>query len=148
MSREKKKFSPRGATMKKLIFAALVLSIAFTGCLVISGNVEPEGDFLATAELSFRQEWTTIVIPEREHRFHRLSFRDVSQPVEVYKVVVLYRDGGRDTMDVHWRFMKGHRVRTIQLRQGRRVVDRVFIYYRVIKGYESDRATVRIFGVF
>ncbi len=107
--------------------AVVVLSLA--GCLLTSEAVNG-GGLLFFGSLSVNNDQGVFAIPETpQQHFRGLRFAASSYPVEVYRVVLVYRGGQEVSYTVNWRFTD--RVPYHDLRVPRdRAVREVRIYQR------------------
>jgi hypothetical protein len=114
----------------RLPFIALaLLMLTLTGCLLTGEATGRSGLFLF-GSLTVDNDQGVFVIPEApQQHFRGLRFVPSSYPVEVYRVVVIYRGGQEQSYAVNWRFTD--RVRHHDLRlSSDRVVHEVRIFQK------------------
>jgi hypothetical protein len=114
---------------------AIVLTLA--GCLITGESVR-DGGLLFFGSVSVVGDHAAIVIPEVPQRhYHSLRIVASSYPVQVYRIVIVYRDGGELSYAVGWRFTDRVRYHELRLRSDRAVRE-VRIYQRPV-GPPVDR---------
>ena len=119
-----------GFSMAMLPVAALaVVALTLAGCL-LTGEAVDRGGPLLLGSLSVENEQGVFAIPEApQQQFRGLRFTASAYPVEVYRVVLVYRGGQEQSYAVNWRFTD--RVRYHDLRvPSDRAVREVRIYQR------------------
>jgi hypothetical protein len=133
--------------IKKLIPVLGLLSLALWGCLIVpvparrSGIFVVRGDFIADGP-------HVQVLSLGGGVYRALRFEAGENPVIVYRIVVLYRNGERVDYPVNWAFTRGDWDRTVQIDSyyGRRV-DSVQVYYRPASGFEGRQAFISVYGL-
>ena len=133
-------------------------------CLIVGESVSGGGDFLVSVDIVANDDYRVLVLPQTQVRFRTLRFEAVAYPVEVYRVVLVYRSGGEESLTVSWRFADGRGHRDIAL-PGNREVREVRMYYRPInsprdrgnrdrapddrrdRNDDRGRGTFRVYGV-
>jgi hypothetical protein len=117
-----------GVAMLPVVVLA-VIALTLTGCLLTGGAVD-RGGLLFFGSLSVDNDQGVFAIPETpQQHFRGLRFAASSYPVEVYRVVLVYRGGQEESYAVNWRFTD--RVRYHELRvPSDRAVREVRIYQK------------------
>ena len=115
------------ARIPVVALALMVLTLA--GCL-LTGEAPNGGGLLLFGSISVNNDQGVFAIPEApQPKLRGLRFAASSYPVEVYRVVLVYRSGQEVSYTVNWRFTD--RVRYHDLRvPSDRAVREVRIYQR------------------
>jgi hypothetical protein len=108
---------------------AIVLTLA--GCLITGETVRDSG-LLFFGSVSVVGGRAAIVVPEVPQRHYRgVRISASAYPVQVYRIVIVYRDGGEVSYAVGWRFTDRVRYHDLRLR-GDRPVRELRIYQRPV----------------
>ena len=115
------------AMLPVVVLAVIALTLA--GCL-LTGEAVDRGGLLFFGSLSVDNDQGVFAVPETpQQHFRGLRFTASSYPVEVYRVVLVYRGGQEESYAVNWRFTE--RVRYHELRvPSDRAVREVRIYQK------------------
>jgi hypothetical protein len=109
---------------------AVVLTLA--GCL-ITGETVRDGGLLFFGSVSVVSGRAAIVGPEAPQRhYHGVRIAASSYPVQVYRIVIVYRDGGTASYAVGWRFTNRVPYHDLRLSSDRPVRE-VRIYQRPVE---------------
>ncbi len=142
------------ARLPAIALAAIILTLA--GCL-ITGETVHGGGLLFFGSVAIDNDSGIFLVPDYPQRHYRsIRIAPSVYPVEVYRVVIVYRDGGEFSYGVGWRFTD--HVRYHDLRLGNdRAVREVRIYQRPFaherrKGEREERrpagpVSFRIYGL-
>lgn len=111
------------------LIALALMALTLTGCLLTGEATGRSGIFLF-GSLTVDNDQGVFAVPEApQQHFRGLRFVASSYPVEVYRVVIVYRGGHEQSYAVNWRFTD--RVRHHDLRlSSDRVVREVRIFQR------------------
>ncbi len=122
--------------MLRWLLTVSVLAAALAGCLIVGPGVSGGGGALIfSGEVVASDDYRVIVVPQTTVHYRGLRFEAAAYPIEVYRVVLVYRSGAQETFAVRWRFSGGARYRDLRVgRDGD--VREVRMYYRPI---EDDR---------
>jgi hypothetical protein len=101
-------------------FALLVISLGLAGCL-ITGTAVGESGLLFFGSLSVDNGRGVIVIPETPRHYRSFRIAASAYPVQVYRVVIVYRDGSEVSYAVGWRFTERVRYHDLHVRSERAV---------------------------
>ena len=123
------------AKLPIVALAAVVLTLA--GCLITSEAVG-DGGLLFFGSLSVDNGRGAIVLSEAPQRHYRsIRIAASSYPVQVYRVVIVYRDGGEASYVVGWRFTDRIRYHDLHVRSDRGIRE-IHLYQRPIES-RGDR---------
>ena len=135
--------------MLRGLLTALTLAAALAGCVIVGPGVTGAGELLFSGEVVPNDAYQVVVLPQTDRHFRGLRFEAVAYPIEVYRVVLVYRSGAQETFAVSWRFTGGARYRELHIRRDADVRE-VRMYYRPLddrRGGGRGRATIRVYGV-
>ena len=111
------------------VAAIAVIVLTLAGCL-LTGEAVNGGGLLFFGSLSVNNDQGVFAIPETpQQHFRGLRFTASSYPVEVYRVVLVYRGGQEASYTVNWRFTDRARYHDLRVPSDR-VVREVRIYQR------------------
>lgn len=102
-------------------------------------------DKLGTRKVTFKQDYDEIVVTAREGTFRSLKLMVEDGPVEVDHIVVHYRKGRPEELNVRENIPAGGETRVLDLRGTNRVIRRVVFYYKS-SNPDGRRATVTLYG--
>ncbi len=123
------------ARLSAVALAAIILTLA--GCL-ITGSAVGDGGLLFFGSLSVDNDRGVIILPETPQRHYRsIRIAASAYPVQVYRVVIVYRDGGEASYVVGWRFTDRIRYHDLHVRTDR-VVRELRIYQKPV-GPTTDK---------
>ncbi|HXG49912.1 MAG TPA: hypothetical protein VNN77_00715 [candidate division Zixibacteria bacterium] len=109
-------------------------AVAFSWLLVTSpaaGAVAPgRWETLGRVEINFRSDRDRIEVGRHEGRFKQLRFRVEGAPVEIYDVIVTFRNKETFRPALRHRFEGSEKVRVIDLPGERRAIRHVDFHYR------------------
>jgi hypothetical protein len=140
----------------KRIFSTVAVVLALTAVLASAQDREsrqrPElfgdrAEFLGERTVDFRAEDDTIAVGFDKGMFRNMGFEVEDNDIEIYRIVVDYRFGGRRAIETNLFFREGSRSGMVDLDGGRRWVRSVRFYYRTIGPLREGRATVRLYGI-
>jgi hypothetical protein len=122
--------TPAAVRFPAFALAAVILTLA--GCLITGESVR-DGGLLLFGSVSVVNDRAAIVIPQASQRHYR-SLRIVasSYPVQIYRIVIVYRDGEAVSYAVGWRFTDRIRQHDLRLRSDRAVRE-VRIYQQPVR---------------
>lgn len=123
-------------TLTAACAAALSLAAAVTPALA--------WDEVATREVTDRYDVDVINLPGNR-TFARLKVCVYGNPVHFYDFDVFFRNGGHQDVQVRARINAGECTRVIDLKGGRRNIDRISFKYEETSWFVG-RATVRVFA--
>ncbi len=109
-------------TIPRLLIAALAaIILTLAGCL-ITGEAVGDRGLLFFGSLSVDNGSGIIVIPDTPQWHYRsLRIAASSYPVQVNRIVIVYRDGGEASYMVGWRFTDRVRYHDLHVRSDRAV---------------------------
>ncbi len=148
--------------MVRWLLIASVLAAALAGCLILGPEVSGGGGALIfSGEVVASDDSRVIVVPQTTARYRGLRFVAAAYPIEVYRVVLVYRSGAQETVNVRWRFSGDVHSRDLNVRRDGDVRE-VRMFYRPIeddrgrpdreRGRGNDergrgRATITVYGL-
>lgn len=123
-----------------------VFATAFTAILSTLALVGPAlaWDEIATREVTDRYDVDVVNLPGNR-TFARVKVCVYGNPVHFYDFDIFFRNGGHQDVSVRSRINAGECTRVIDLKGGRRNIDRIKFKYEETSWFVG-RATVRIFA--
>jgi hypothetical protein len=126
--------------MLKWLLISFALAVALNACLVVGPGVSGSGGgaLIFSGEVTASDDYRVIVVPRAAVHYRGLRFEAQAYPIEVYRIVVVYRSGAQETFAVRWRFTGGVRYRDLRVgRDGD--VREVRMYYRPLDDDRGNR---------
>lgn len=125
--------------MRKLLATGTIAALSL-------GAVSPAfaWDEVATREVTDRYDVDVINLPG-DRFFSRIKVCVYDNPVHFYDFDVFFRNGGHQDVSVRSRINAGECTRNIDLKGGRRNIDRIKFKYEETRWFVG-RATVRVFA--
>ncbi|MFN8669627.1 MAG: hypothetical protein U0164_20735 [Gemmatimonadaceae bacterium] len=122
----------------------LLVPLAVVAC-ASAGRGRGEWTFLGQQSVTDRLDHDAIVVTAAEGRFDAIQLRVLRAPVDFRRVIVHFRNGGRQEVEVRQTIPAGGATRRIDLTGDDRIIQRVEFWYdaRTARGRQ---ATVRLFG--
>ena len=122
-----------------LLFALSMLTMSFSSSAQI-------WEKLGSRSVSYKADWDEIMVTGREGRFRAIKLEVAKSDVDFDHVVVVYRNGQREKLQIRNKIPAGGQTRAINLSGKRRIINRVIFYYRTPL-YEGRRARVTLYGI-
>jgi hypothetical protein len=129
-------------------FARLAgIAVMMTLAACASSHADNDGwSLLGERTVNHRVDHDEIRITARDGDFRRIALRVEGAPVEFYSVVVHYRNGGEQRVEMRDEIRAGGQTRAIDLQGRERVIERVsFNYHTDDRG--DGRAVVQLWGL-
>jgi hypothetical protein len=129
--------------MRRLL-RLLVVPLALVAC-ASAARANGQWTFLGQQAVTDRLDHDAIVVTAAEGRFDAIQLRVLRAAVDFHTVVVHFRNGGRQDVELRQTIRAGGSSRRIDLTGDDRVIQRVEFWYdaRTVRGRQ---ATVRLFG--
>lgn len=101
-------------------------------------------DYLGNRTVQGRNDVDEIVVTGAEGAFRKLKFEVTGSALEIYNVVVTFRNGETVSPNTRLRFAQGAESRTLDLPGNNRIIRKVRFRYGNLPG--GGRATVNLYG--
>lgn len=126
------------------VLSFLAVPLALAAC-ASAARANGQWTFLGQQAVSDRLDHDVILVTATEGRFDAIQLRVLRAAVDFHKVVVHFRNGGRQELELRQTIPAGGATRRIDLSGEDRGVQRVEFWYdaRTTRGRQ---ATVRLFG--
>ncbi|MCB0658204.1 MAG: hypothetical protein KDC57_18800 [Saprospiraceae bacterium] len=125
---------------------AMMLTMLFAVILSFNAQAQPgPWEKLGSRKVTFKQDYDEIVVTGREGTFRALKLMVEDGPIEVDHIVVHYRRGKPEELNVRQHLPAGGETRVLDLRGGDRIIRRVVFYYQSTNT-EGRRAKVTLYG--
>lgn len=125
---------------------ALILSAVSVLTMSTVAHAQPGSwDKLGSRKVTFKQDYDEIMITAREGTFRALKLMVEDGPIEVDHIIVHYRKGRPEELNVRENIPAGGETRVLDLRGTNRVIRRVVFYYKTTNP-AGRRATVTLYG--
>ncbi|WP_235296396.1 DUF2541 family protein [Portibacter marinus] len=86
-------------------------------------------DFLGQRTVNYKLDRDEIVVTAKEGSFRKIKLQVKKAPVEFRKVIVHYRNGNKETIEIRNHIPAGGETRTIDLNGKNRIISKVVFYY-------------------
>ncbi|MEL6132924.1 MAG: hypothetical protein AAFR59_06125 [Bacteroidota bacterium] len=134
---------------KKIAFLLLILVsvpafFAFTPAEETAA-LPPQWEKLGARKVNFRLDRDEILVTAREGTFSGLKLRVTGSPINLHKVIVHYRNGQKQVLNVRMNIPRGGETRVLDLKGNKRVVQKVVFYYDT-KNRAVGRGTIHLWG--
>lgn len=134
-----RKYTIMKTTKSVLLFSALsILFMSFT-------TVAKKWDFLGSRVVNFAIDKDEITVTAREGSFKRIKFQVRKAPVHFRKVIVHYRNGSREEVNLRDNIPAGGETRPIDLNGNNRIINKVTFYYNT-KVRAKKKGKVKLLG--
>lgn len=101
---------------------------------------------LGSRKVNYKVDRDEILVTRRDGKFRRIRLEVERGSVNFHEVIVVFGDGSRQKVSVKNVIHEGNATRAIDLRGGKRVINKVIFVYDT-KNYESKKAKVRLMGL-
>ena len=135
------KNSTKYTARKIYLFASLLAMIG----LLSSFTLPYPWIKLGTQTASFRSDYDEILVTGRRGTFDHIRLEVKKANIHLTKVVVIYRHGAPETIQVKRNIPAGSFTRAVNLRGGNRIIHKVVFYYNT-HAYEGKRAKITLWG--
>jgi len=130
------------STMKILSLAlAIFLGSAFTTTQSNKGKWKK----LGAKEVTFKLDKDVVQVGPNQGTFSKLKIYVSSGNLNMHKMVVEYRNGSKENIEIKSNFRKGDNTRTIDLNGNKRAIKDITFWYDT-KNFSKKRAKVLVFG--
>ena len=127
-------------------FAKSILILSLSTLLLMSFSYQVEKwEFLGKRTVNFAIDKDEIPVTLREGTFSKIKLQVKKAPVHFRKVIVHYRNGSREEIELRDNIPAGGETRVIDLRGNKRIITKVTFFYNT-KPRARKRAVVRLFG--
>ena len=121
------------------------LLIAALGVFLLTSFNLPKWDFLGSRTVDFKLDHDEIVVTGHEGKFDAIKIKVTRAPINMYKVVVHFGNGGEQNLEIANNFTPGSESRTINLKGEDRVIKRISFWYDT-KKKATKKAIVEVWG--
>ncbi len=128
--------------MRRLL-SLLLVPLSIVAC-ASAGRGSGQWTFLGQQAVTDRLDHDAIVVTAAEGRFDAIQLRVLRAAVDFHKVVVHFRNGGHQEVELRQTIPAGGATRRIDLTGDDRVIQRVEFWYDART--RGRQATVRLFG--
>ncbi len=129
--------------MRRSILTAMLV-ILVVGVLAAPALAE-DWKKLGTREVTDRIDHDHIVVGADEGRFTKLQLRASRSPVRLRRVVIVFGDGNKQTIERNFVIRKGDKSPVLDLDGGKRIIKRVTFTYDEAS-FKKKRAKVTLWG--
>ena len=128
-------------TTKAILFLGIigVLSMSFV-------NPVKKWDFLGQRTVNFAIDKDEIPVTLREGTFKKIKLKVRKAPVHFRKVIVHYRNGTKESIELRDNIPAGGETRAIDLKGNNRVIQKVVFYYNS-KVKTRRKGLVKLYGM-
>ncbi len=124
-----------------------ILAILITSIFLMSfTTVAKKWDFLGQRTVNFAVDRDEIGVTAREGSFRKIKLQVKKAPVHFRKVVVHYRNGGKESISLRDNIRPGGETRAIDLNGHNRIIKKVVFYYNT-KVKAPRKGKVKLFGL-
>ncbi|XOV68818.1 MAG: hypothetical protein ACFHU9_06470 [Fluviicola sp.] len=124
---------------------ARILYFALFSFLVMSFALPQNWEKLGSRKVNFGIEKDTIAVGAHEGAFTKLKIQVTGGALNMKKMVVHYRNGDKQDLNLKHNFGKGSGSRVIDLAGNKRLIQKITFIYDT-KNRSKRRATVHVFG--
>jgi hypothetical protein len=132
-------------TLRLPVVVLSLLALAWLAAEARPRRAEPRWELLGERVVSDEADHDTILVTAAEGVFTSLRLRVFERPVEFRRVVVHFRNGEEQELELRSVVPAGGTTRAIDLAGNRRVIHSVEFWYDA-QAAASGRAVVRLFG--
>ncbi len=131
--------------MKNILI--IISSILIIGCTTnrSTGQAVNKWDKLGTKKVNYRLDKDVIKVGVRDGLFTKLKVVVTNGALNMHKMVVVYKNGQRDNINLRHQFSKKSDSRVIDLKGGKRVIKEIIFWYDT-KNVSRRKAQVTVFG--
>lgn len=126
----------------KLFFALAIVSITF---MSFTGTLK-KWDFLGERIVDFGLDKDEIKVTIKEGTFTKIKLQVKRAPVHFRKVVVHYKNGNTEELELRDEIKAGGETRAIDLNGKERIITKVVFFYNS-KVKANKKAVVRLYGM-
>ncbi|MEL6695562.1 MAG: hypothetical protein AAFP89_04940 [Bacteroidota bacterium] len=127
-----------------LILVSLPAFWAFTPAEE-SAPFPPRWERLGSRKVNFRLDRDEIPVTVREGVFSGLKLKITGSPINLHRVIVHYRNGQKQSLNVRMNIPRGGETRVLDLKGNKRVIQKVVFYYDT-KNLAAGRGTIHLWG--
>ena len=123
-----------------------ILALVLISSMMMSFSVVPKTwDFLGQRKVNFGIDKDEIAVTLREGTFKSIKLKVKKAPVQFRKVIVHYRNGGQESIELRDHIPAGGETRAIDLNGNNRIITKVVFYYNS-KVRTNRRGLVQLYG--
>ncbi|MFQ5448041.1 MAG: hypothetical protein ACE5FF_14030 [Saprospiraceae bacterium] len=105
----------------------------------------PRWEKLGQRKVNYALDRDEIMVTAREGRFTALKFKVRKGGINMHKMVVHYRNGGKQEIELRNRIPAGGESRVINLKGNKRIITKVVFWYDT-KNFSMRRGTLELWG--
>lgn len=123
----------------------LKLGLVLTIMMSVASFRGPKWELLGARMIDFKLDHDEIVVTGKEGRFDAIRLRVNKGTAHIHKVVVHYRNGGRQEIEFRQRFTPGSESRVADLTGDDRVIRKIDLWYDT-RNNAGQKAVVQVWG--
>ncbi len=111
----------------------------------LNTNIQVRWELLGSRQVKFNLDRDEIIVTGQEGTFKSLQVRVKKSAINMHKMVIHFRDGSEQNVELKDNFRAGSESRVIDLDGNNRVIQKVVFWYDT-KNYKNRRAIVELWG--
>lgn len=127
---------------KTTLFTSMLATIAV---VLLSSFAGPKWEMLGSRQVNYAVDHDEIVVTGWEGKFEAIKIKVVKGPINMHKVIVHFRNGGKQEIELRNNFKAGSESRVVDLTGDDRVIRKIDLWYDT-KNASKKRATVQVWG--
>jgi hypothetical protein len=142
-------------TMKNILLKTFGWSLAIIACLVFTSAGMPveeadntpynKWELLGTRKVNYGLDRDVINVTLRDGLFTAVKLKTLRGGINMHKMVIHFKNGEQQTVALKKNFRAGDSSRVIDLKGGKRVIQKVVFWYDT-KNIKRRRGTVQLWG--
>ena len=130
--------------MKKiLVLAAIALSMS--ACMTVAPPLNSV--LLGERTVDFKTDHDVITVATDEGSFNSLFFIVNKSDIEVFDLLVVYRNGDKEKFETRLVFKEGARSLPMELKGGQRRIESIQFTYKTVGTWQGGKAHMSVYGV-
>jgi len=131
----------------RFLFLLALLMLSGAGVITEQAEAQPGRKWilLGTRKVDYKLDRDVLVLGAREGKFRKLQLKVQNGSLNMHKMVIEYRNGQRDEIELRHNFRKGSDTRIIDLEGHQRYIKAITFWYDT-DNYSNKKAMLYVFG--